>query len=287
MGGIFARFLAVGLVLAVLLPGTARAQNDEENTEVTVNYVYAAQLGIGGYSVGGLDVQVFTLPLSYTFDLERRSAENGRPWRLKVSAPINLGLYEFSATAPDGTLVEADQQTLAVIPGVELQIPMSETWTLKPFVDAGIGRGLQSGSHFAYIYTVGARSLYEHPVGDYTFMLGNGLFYAGNALFDGGVSEDYSAIETGLAVRRPVGFEVWGIEPDLGLYGIYYYYPRPLEFQRFLQSTLRVRNQFEVGMWVGSAGPFEIGPITDPKIGIGYIFGDDLEVFRINFGFPF
>jgi len=288
MGARNAGLQAVLAVLALVWPVAAEAQLDEDNTEVTVNYVYAAQLGIGGYEVGGLDVQVFTLPLSETFDLDQEDfpSRSGRPWQLKVRAPINLGIYEFSATDTDGTLIEDDLQTLAVIPGVELQIPMAEQWTLKPCVDLGLGRGLNSDSRFAYIYTVGAKSLYEEPVGDYTLMLGNGFIYAGNAAFGDDV-EDYSVIETGLGVRRPAGFELWGFEPDLGVYGIYYYYPKPLRFLRFLEPPLYVRNQFEIAMSIGSAEPFELGPFTDPRIGIGYIFGDGLEVLRINFGFPF
>jgi len=288
MRGLFAGLVAGLAVFAAIIPPTAHAQLDEDNTEVTVNYVYATQLGIGGYEVGGLDVQVFTLPLSQTFDLgpDDTLGDGKRPWRLKVSAPINLGIYEFSATDTDGSTVSDDLQTLAVIPGVELQIPMSETWTLKPFVDAGLGRGLESDSRFAYIYTVGAKSIYEHPVGDYTLMLGNGLIYAGNAAFGDDV-EDYSVIETGLGVRHPVGFDVWGFEPDLGVYGIYYYYPKALQFLRYRQTPLLVENQFEIAMSIGSTEPFELGPFTNPRVGVGYIFGDGLEVLRINFGFPF
>jgi hypothetical protein len=275
-------------VVAAAWPATTLPQLDEDNTEVTVNYVYAAQLGIGGYEVGGLDVRVFTLPLSKTFDLDRDDTpgDSERPWRLKVRAPINLGVYEFSATDTDGSTVSDDLKTLAVIPGVEVQIPMAPRWTLKPFVDAGIGRGLESDGRFAYIYTVGAKSVYEHPVGDYTLMLGNGLIYAGNAAFGHDV-EDYSVIETGLGVRRPVGFDISGFEPDLDVYGIYYYYPKALQFPRFREAPLQVKNQVEIAMSVGSAEPFELGPFIDPRIGISYIFGDGLEVLRINFGFPF
>jgi hypothetical protein len=288
MRGQSTRIAAVLAVLASILPAAVLAQTDEDNTEVTVNYVYAAQLGIGGYEVGGLKVEVYTLPLSQTFDLDPDDTpgDGGRPWRLKVKAPVNLGLYDFSGTDTDGSPVTASVQTLAVIPGLELQIPMSDSWTLKPFVDAGLGRNLASDGHFAYIYTVGAKSLVEQPWNDYTLMLGNGVFLAGNGTFGDSV-EDYSAIETGLGIRRAVGFDMWGIEPDLGVYGIYYYYPEALEFQRYRQSTLKVRNQFEIAMSLGSADSFEIGPFANPRIGVGYIFGDGLEVLRINFGFPF
>ena len=64
--------------------------------------------------------------------------------------------------------------------------------------------------------------------------------------------------------------------------------PRPWFFERFRQTPLdRQRTRLELAVTVGSATPFELGPITDPRIGVGYIFGDGLEVLRISFGFPF
>lgn len=258
------------------------SQSDDANREVTVNYVYAAQLGIGGYEVGGLDVKVFTLPLAYTFDLD-----NPQGWRLKVKAPINLGLYEFNGTEEDGTAVSVDQQTLALIPGLELQVPVTDYWTLKPFGNLGIGRGLKLERRYAYLYSIGLNSLIELPWREYKFSIGNGVVYAGNETFDGDQKEDYSAIQTGLDVRRSLGFDIEGITPDLGVFVIHRYYPRPLEFQRFLQPALTVRNQLEVGFSIGSVSPFEMLWVTNPRIGASYITGDGLEVFQINFGFPF
>ena len=40
----------------------------QENTEITVNYVYAALLGLGKYDAGGLSVQIYTLPLGYALE---------------------------------------------------------------------------------------------------------------------------------------------------------------------------------------------------------------------------
>lgn len=46
-------------------------------------------------------------------------------------------------------------------------------------------------------------------------------------------------------------------------------------------------NQFEFGFTLGSATRWELFWISDPEIGFSYIFGDNLEVLRITFGFPF
>ena len=57
------------------------------NRTVNLNYVYAAELGFGGYSLNGLTAQIYTLPLDYTL---HDVLQNG--WTLRILAPIELGL---------------------------------------------------------------------------------------------------------------------------------------------------------------------------------------------------
>ena len=59
-------------------------------------------------------------------------------------------------------------------------------------------------------------------------------------------------------LRHPLGFRVANLEPDLGVYATYYYYPAPLHFSRFLRPALKVENQVELGFSIGSASPFQL-----------------------------
>ena len=56
------------------------------NRTVNLNYVYAAELGFGGYSLDGLTAQVFTLPLDYTLHDVLRDG-----WALRILAPAGAG----------------------------------------------------------------------------------------------------------------------------------------------------------------------------------------------------
>jgi hypothetical protein len=141
-----AGLVAAALLLTVSQSDRAIGQPNNQNTTVTVNYVYAAQIGIGSYEVGGLSVRVLELPLSYTFVVDEELE-----WKLRVKAPVDLGIYSFSGTF-NGSNVSADQQSLGVVPGLELQVPVTDRWTLKPFVDSGFAVNLQT-SEAAYIYT--------------------------------------------------------------------------------------------------------------------------------------
>jgi hypothetical protein len=54
---------------------------------------------------------------------------------------------------------------------------------------------------------------------------------------------------------------------------------------RFLQSPLRIHNQDEIGFSIGSAEPFKILWLSNPRA--GFVFGGGLNVWHVNFGFPF
>jgi hypothetical protein len=75
--------------------------------------------------------------------------------------------------------------------------------------------------------------------------------------------------------------------PEVGIYFIHYYFPDPLLFSRLRDVPLEVNNQFEFGLTLGSATPWDFLKISNPQIGASYIFGDNLDAFRLNFGFPF
>jgi hypothetical protein len=229
--------------------------------------------------------------------------DHAEGWRVRFKLPVSFGVFDFEADDPEFGKIDIDQYTLAVVPGVELQVPVNEFWTLKPFVDLGLGKVIVSEGEgagdedFFLVYNGGLRSLVEIPYKDYTFSLGNGVLFPGNRVFGEGDDESYVAIETGVEVRRSLGFTLREIgitdlahadvTPELGLYFIHYHFPDPLVFTRFRDEPLRVDNQFEFGATFGSATPWELLRISNPRLGASYIFGDDLEVFRVSFGFPF
>ena len=180
---------------------------------------------------------------------------------------------------------------LAVVPGVELQVPVSvaERVVLKPFVSFGSAHtfGVTDGGADAWIYSGGVRSVAQWRMADYTLSVGNAIVAAGDSTMGPGFSESYVALETGVELRRPLGFTVGKVAPDLGVYAAGYYYPNALDFTRFLQPPLHVHAQGEVGLTVGSARPLEVLWLTNPRIGAGYVFGGGLQVWHIVFDFPF
>jgi hypothetical protein len=265
----------------------SRAQTSSSltpNRTVNLNYVYAAELGFGGYSLNGLAAEVYTLPLEYTFHDVLRDG-----WSLRILAPIQLGLYSLRVTDTTGERISINQQSVALVPGAELEIPVSSRTVLKPFGQFGVGHtfGVDAGSPNYYVFLAGARAVSKWHVGDTTISLGNAIIYAGDSPIGSGFSEHYVSLQAGVEVRHPLGFTVGTLAPDLGVYTVYYYYPVPLVFSRFLEPELKIANQGEIGFSIGSATQFRLLGLSNPRIGAGFIFGGGLTVLHINFGFPF
>lgn len=300
--------MAAGALLG--LAPRAHAQPDQQGRQidVAVNYVYAAQLGFGTYRVGGLDVNVYSLPLEYTL------RDVVLSWRLRIGFPILYGDYSFRKRVAVEELddarvkILADQRTLSVEPKIRLEIPILEPWTVSLIGAWGFGSTFDTevryrrpdGAMFRdrqaeqdvwyYTYQAGVSSLLQHRVDRLTLSLGNAFIYAGTAVLEGPQSvEAYGALETGTEARHPLGFDLGGYEPDASLFFIWYWFTPSLEFTRVEQRSLRVDDVFEVGVSFGAdpGTPFEVPVLGNPRLGISYRVGNDLDAVRMNFGFPF
>ncbi len=285
------RWVTCFLIVLVMMALDSYKSQAQTTGSVRVNFAYAFQLGFGSYDIGGLDVRVVKLPISHTFDFPKY-----KKLRLQLNSPLYYGRFKFEGTTPEGIRITAEQNVLSYIPGIELQYEVLENWYLKPFGNLGIGWsitdkvrpvGLSADSSTIYLYTVGIKSLYEIFWERFKFSIGNAILWAGNTTFvDGTPDESFGALENGVEVLHPLGFSVQGYEPDASLFFVYYHFLPDTEFSRFLRDPLKVENQYEIAGTLGSATPLKLWVINNPRIGVGYRFGD-LDVFTINFGFPF
>jgi hypothetical protein len=273
-----------GMLLFSSMASRAQTPPASLNRTVNLNYVYAAELGFGGYSLNGLTARAFEVPLDYTLHDVLRDG-----WALRILAPIQIGLYSLNVTDTTGERLSVDQQSLALVPGAELEIPVGSRTVLKPFGQFGVGHtfGVDSGSPNFYVFLAGARAVSQWHVGATTIALGNAIIYAGDSPIGSGFSEHYLSLQLGVELRHPLGFKVGALAPDLGVYTIYYYYPVPLVFSRFLEPELKIANQGEIGFSIGSVTQFQFLGLSNPRIGAGFIFGGGLTVLRLNFGFQF
>lgn len=290
---------------ALLLLATTAAQGQEDiHIDARVNYVYAAQFGFGQYRVGGLRVNVYTLPIQFSFRDVLGDAD------LRVGTPVVYGNYRFSTTESFGGqtfTVNAETNSIAIEPKVMLDVPIFEGFRLSPLAALGIGSTFDTKGQIVvgedqgtfetpedafYTFQVGLSSLYRHRWGKFTGYLGNAIIYAGDHSL-GGVetAEDYGTLRTGVEARHPLGFEVGRVVPDAGLHFVYSYFFPSLEFTRAGRASLEVDQLFEVGVTVGTTTSLDLpwlGDILDDvRLGVSYQTGDGLDGIRLTTGFPF
>ncbi|HEX6949526.1 MAG TPA: hypothetical protein VF127_07985 [Nitrospira sp.] len=289
--------LGVGLVLLGAIAGLAQdaaAQANGRQLDVQVNLPYAVQFGFGSYDVGGLSVNVFRVPLQHTFAL----GPDEDAWRLALTAYLGYGHFSFESSAL-GPKITASEDFVFALPQAELQIPIRRWWTVKPFAAAGLGRtfngsatveggsgSVQVEEGFVFLYAAGISNLFEFHVQDFLLSIGSRLAAAGDA-GESSKSTNYGTLQNGLEVRHPLGFDVKGFLPDVGVSFIYYYFFPSAKFSLPGESPLEVSNQFEFGINVGSATPAKLWIFNNPRLGVSYRFGDGLSGVRAQFGFPF
>lgn len=260
--------------------GVLAQEIETEEKEDLANYAFAAHLGTGIYRASGRTVQVYSLPMSYTL----RPVEDNN-WGVKLKFPVTVGFFDFKARDIIDSGPPDDVATITVLPGVEFQFPLRDNWFLMPFGDLG-GAKDYLGGELAYIYSAGIKSRVVFPWKDFEFSLGNRFLYAGYTATGADFSDDFRSFETGLDVKRPLGFNIRGRQADLSVYFVNYLYSN-LAFLRFRDDSFEVHVQYELGFTLGTTTTSRFWVFEIPRIGLGYRFGDGLQIIRLVLGMPF
>ncbi len=272
------RFLSA--LLPLLLAGTAAGAQQPLSTEEkqVVNYAFATQLGSGVYSVSGRLIQVYRIPFSYKIREEKPG-----DWGLRVTFPLTVGLYDFHAVDVLETGIPKHMDSASLVPGLEFRVPVLESWLLKPYLEAGVGKE-HSGSADFRIGSGGIRSLADFHPGHFTLSLGNTFVYARVEPAGDQPADDLFLFETGIEGRHRLG-TIGGAPQAIGFYGI-------ADFQNDKSAfpvggaPPRYQDQYEIGVTWGPQGEAKLWKIPIPRIGIGWRFGEDLSAIRLVIGIP-
>jgi len=236
-------------------------------------------MGNGFYAASGRQVQLYNLPFSWTL---RKMQEDRLGLRLR--APISFGFYDFKTTNVLLTGAIPNVQTLTFLPGLEFQIPIYSNWALYPFGDYGVAKDF-SGGKAVQVFGTGLKSVAKFPLKQYLLTLGNRVIWAGQSASSVILSGDIGNLETGLDLRLPWRFHHMKRTTFTSIYYNNFFYFRDLEFLRLGEPPVRVDVQHEFGVTYGSDE--KLGFISNPRIGLGYRFGDRVDVFRLVLGMPF
>jgi hypothetical protein len=237
--------------------------------------------GTGVYRSGDRTVSVLQIPFSH--DLQLRNEEQ---WGLKLTAPVTFGSYDFRFDQLAGGTVPHSLNTMSVFPGVELDVPVTSNWTVKPYVNAGYAWGL-SGSQSATLYSAGMKSVVALPIGrDSELSLGNQLTMAGYKP-SGGVNQPLGLFVAGLNLEIPTRFQLFEHETKVGYHFIYYYYFSRLRFPRSDNADNKISEEGEFAISLATTTPISLKLFDLDRIGLAFRAGGGVQAVRLFFSLPY
>jgi hypothetical protein len=173
-------------------------------TEPSVPWAYSAYFGTGYYELGtGEDTYVLSARPSWTWREAGLDAQGKRRIGVEFRVPVTIGAYQVDVADLGGTLSLDNVSTISGVPGVEIEVPISERWSLKPLVYVGWGTQID-GDSSAWIYWGGLKSRLRFGGDDFDWGLVNSLIYVGYSSKD---AEHGSALPllTAFEFSRPIG----------------------------------------------------------------------------------
>jgi hypothetical protein len=237
------------IFLATVTPSALNAQAvvREPDPARQVHWAMGAFFGTGWYQVDqNRSVFVFRIPPRQTV----RSAgfdENGkRKLGVEIQYPLSFGLHNMDEI-PD--FIDFDNYgTVTFTPGVQVEIPVNQKWSLRPYAHIGAGYERQTNK-WAGIWYGGLKSRYLLGESDrLRWSLLNAVYYAGyKPEFE--ERGRYGSVMAGLEFNQPLGkLELGGDPIRLNWHVTYNYLFDKLNFHIEEDRVESIQDQWEIGL---------------------------------------
>lgn len=217
--------------------------------------------------------QLYRLPLSFHV----RSLDK-HPWGLRVTFPLSLS----SLSVNDEGAFVVKLGITAIIPGIEVEIPVGSRTLVRPFGEIGIGKGSDSSVQVFSATGVRVRTTADQK---YLHVTAGGRIAARRTPTFNGTATRYASFEGGADAEVPLGFSVRGRQARAGVYMIGRAYDG-LELERESQPPIVLQGQIETGLSFSTAPDLRIWKIPLRWLAAGYQFGR-VSGIRVYMTFPF
>jgi hypothetical protein len=267
--------LAGFLIFGIFADNTTYAA-DRQNL---FDWYYSAVFGTGSYRIGERDVFVVTVTNG---DILREASDD--KYEIVYTLPVTLGFYDYSVEDIPNLEIPTDVATLTFLPGIHYVIPLSDDWTIKPFVNLGYGKEFAGGEE-AWIYSAGVRSLYRIRENSWRIAFGSALYYAGNTR-ESETDLGFAALELAVDISHETDMQLDSQNIYLGGYAAVYLFSN-LEFIQSDQTTFELNEQYELGLTLSANDHINLLGMELDRIGIGYLASSGFRAWRLVFSFPY
>jgi len=258
----------------------------QESSASSVPWAYGAYFGTGWYRVeGDRDIYVIRYTPRWKFREAHLDEDGSRRIGIDFRLPITFGLDNFSYDDLVGSVDPDNLSSLSVTPGIDITIPITDNWSLRPFAAAGWG-GAFTGSESVLTYWGGVKSRYSFQRGNLNWALLNSITYVGHTPSIG-PSDDFWPLMAGLQLDHPLGTRRLGGEPVfLSWHGTYTTFEDNLEDVLDDGSVIAVTDQWEFGLsFRQQKSRIKILFLSFDRLGLAYRFSTSGNFKGISFVF--
>ena len=271
------------LILPVCLCLSFAESRAQETTNNAVHWAYSSYFGTGWYQVNG-ERDVFVLRMTPRWELrEADFAEHGaKTIGIELSFPITLGLDKFDLDDIPGAVDPDNLASLSVTPGIDITVPISERWALRPYASLGWG-SLLNGSESAWTYWGGVRSRYTFQNGNLDWALINSVAYVGFSP-SAGSSQDFWPLMAGLEFDYPFGnHKMGGEQLFLSWHGMYTSFEDDLDMVLADGTIDPITDQWEFGLSFRQGKKrIKIWFLSFDRLGLAYRFSSSGDLKGIS-----
>jgi hypothetical protein len=245
-----------------------------------IHWAYASHFGTGRYSLaGGTETSVLSVAPRWVWR-EPEIEESGRPRPgFEFRLPISVGTHEFPSLDSIGGLTADSVNAVSVVPGVEVEWPMSDRWSLKTLGYLGFGTETGGGVD-ARIFRLGFRSRLAFDFEDTRMFLVSSLERIGYSADDDS-SDAINLLATGLDFSRPLDNTKLGGDPlEIHWHVLYTNYldTLGLDLSRVNLAPVSIGNEWELGVAFGKqSSPLRFWRLKLDRLGLAYRFGSNHE----------
>jgi len=247
-----------------------------------VHWAMGAFFGTGWYQVDdNRTMYIFRIPPRQTVRKASIDEKGRRKLGIEIHYPFTFGLHNLDEL-PD--FIDFDNfATVSFTPGIQLEIPVTEKWYLRPYAHFGWGTETSS-SESAWIYYGGIKSRYRLGNGKVKWALLNGLYFAGYQP-EFKRRGEFASFMTGLEYAQPLKrFELGGDALWLNWHVTYNYFLDKLNFHVEEDRVESVDDQWEIGLALSKgSNKMKFWFISFEHLGLSYKWSSNKHYRAITF----
>lgn len=284
LGTLLKRKFLLCLFLALNCPSLAGNEGEQPTQSDTIHWAMASFLGTGWYEIDdSLSVFVVRMPPRQTVRKSWFKSRDDRGIGIEIKYNMALGVFSFDESP--NTIDWDDFGIISFTPGVELEIPVTRDFYIRPFAHVGWGTDSKDSSS-AWIWFGGIKSRYRFPQSRNNLAVIGNIYYGGYNATDTN-SDDMGGIALGMEGSIPLGRLSYGETTiDLDWHATYTYFSNEPVFTTPKLRPVQVQQMYEFGLALGPRkGRWDLWVWKPERLGLAVKWDPDTDFLGVTVNF--